>query len=193
MEITKTLYVRDRQEWRAWLDEHHRTEPEIWLIYPNKASGKQGIAYNDAVEEALCYGWIDGIAKKYDQENSAQRFTPRRRGSNWSELNKERVRLLIERGQMTEAGMAALGRALEKPFQIPGDILAAIKEDEQTSKHFEAFPESYKRIRIGYIEETRKRPEEFKKRLANFLKKTARNEMFGTQVGEAGRTARASE
>lgn len=180
MQITKTLYVVNRREWRKWLSKNHATESEIWLVYYRKNSGKPRIPYDDAVEEALCFGWIDGIEKTVDEVSSAQRFTPRRAKSNWSELNKERARRLIENGRMTEAGFAKLGSNLEADFEIPADILEALKADEQTWKNFEQFPESYKRIRIGYIEEVRKRPEYFDKRLANFLKLTAQNKKFGT-------------
>ncbi len=180
MQITKTLYVRNRREWRAWLSKHHRSESEIWLVFPHKDSGKPRVPYSEAVEEALCFGWIDGIVKNFDEESSAQRFTPRKAKSHWSELNKERARRLIEKGKMTAAGLAKMGNALEAVFEIPADILQALKADEQVWKNFERFPDSYQRIRIGYIAEVRKSPELFEKRLANFLNKTAQNKKFGT-------------
>lgn len=182
MQITKMLYVTNRREWRKWLSKHHATEPEIWLVYFRKDSGKPRIPYNDAVEEALCFGWIDGIAKTIDDESSAQRFTPRKPRSNWSELNKERARRLIESGKMTAAGLAKLRGVLEDAFEIPADIIEALQADKQTWENFQRFPESYKRIRIGYIEEVRKRPEYFKKRLAYLLKMTAQNKKFGTPL-----------
>ncbi len=180
MQITKTLYVTNRREWRKWLRKNHAVEREIWLVYPRKDSGKPRIPYADAVEEALCFGWIDGIAKTLDDEASAQRFTPRRPKSNWSELNKERARRLIESGKMTGAGLAKLGDVLEDAFEIPADIIAALKADEETWENFQNFPDNYKRIRIGYIEEVRNRQEYFNKRLAFFLKMTAQNKKFGT-------------
>src|SRR5437763_11840829 len=105
MEITNTLYVTNRDDWRAWLEEHHATEPEIWLVFYRKASGKSRIPYDEAVEEALCFGWIDSIVKGIDEERFAQRFSPRKPKSAWSELNKERVRRLMEQGKMTQAGL----------------------------------------------------------------------------------------
>lgn len=182
MQITKTLYMSHRDEWRQWLVENHASEAEIWLVYPRKGSGKPRIAYNEAVEEALCFGWIDGIAKQFDDYASAQRFTPRREKSNWSELNKERARQMIESGKMTKAGLAKLGNALDGGFEFPADIIEALKADAQTWNNFQGFPVSYKRIRIGYIEEVRKRPEYFQKRLAHFLKMTALNKRFGTMT-----------
>src|SRR2546425_13099589 len=94
MKLGKTYYTKNRRGWRAWLAKHHRTAPEIWLIYYKKDSGKPRIPYNDAVEEALCYGWIDSILKPVDADRYAQRFSPRRPRSRLSEMNRERVRRL---------------------------------------------------------------------------------------------------
>lgn len=179
VEIKQTLRVSNRQEWREWLNEHHDTEKEIWLVLPSGKSDKPRLSYLDAVEEALCFGWIDGIAKKLDEKHSAQRFTPRRPRSNWTELNKDRARRLIAAGKMTKAGEAVLPDLSLDAFKIAPDILEALKEDEITWENFQHFPDSYQRIRIGYIEEMRRQPDEFRKRLDNFLKKTQQNKMFG--------------
>ena len=96
MEIGKTLYVTKAAEWCRWLKKNHASEPEIWLVFHTKASGKASIPYNDAVEEALCFGWIDSIVKKHGPESRAQRFSPRRPKSPLSEMNKARVRRLSE-------------------------------------------------------------------------------------------------
>jgi hypothetical protein len=122
-----TLYVTDRHAWREWLAANHAAAKEIWLIAYRRRSDKPSVPYLDAVEEALCFGWIDGIAKKLDAERTAQRFTPRRPKSNWTELNKERARRLIASGQMTAAGMAVLPDLTPEAFVIPADILAACK------------------------------------------------------------------
>jgi len=177
MEIKPTLKVSSRAEWRSWLAENHETETEIWLV-SNDSAGEPCMAYLDSVEEAICFGWIDGIAKRISTVEKAQRFTPRRTRSNWTELNKERARRLIRLGLMTAAGKRQLPDLME-PFDIPTDILAAIKTDSDAWKHFKEFPDLYLRIRIGYIEEQRKRPEEFNRRLQNFLSKTAAGKMFG--------------
>ncbi len=179
MQITETLYLTNRDEWRKWLSENHATKQEIWLISYSKNSDKPSILYLQAVEEALCFGWIDGIAKKIDAERSAQRFTPRRPKSNWTELNKERAKRLIQSGKMTEAGFKVLPDLSPNSFQIPKDILEVLQADVQTWNNFQRFPDVYKRIRIGYIEEVRKQPSVFQKRLENFLKKTRQNKMFG--------------
>lgn len=182
MEITETLKVKDRDEWRKWLSKNHAKVKEIWLLYPRgeKAEDKEGVSYLDAVEEALCFGWIDGIAKVQDEDYRAQRFTPRTKKSHWTELNKDRVRRLIAEGRMTKAGEAVLPDLDEKAFKIPKDIEDALKEDPQVWENFQNFPDHYKRIRISFIEEQRKKPDVFKTRLENFIKKTAQNKMFGT-------------
>src|SRR5438128_11402884 len=108
MESRKTLYVASRAEWRAWLAKHHQSETEVWLIYYKKPSGRPRIPYDDAVEEALCFGWIDSIVKRIDDAKFAQKFTPRKDWTKWSELNKRRVRKLIREGNMTEAGLAKI-------------------------------------------------------------------------------------
>lgn len=108
MEIGETLLASSRQEWREWLSEHHRDSKEIWLIYYKKTSGKTGISYEESVEEALCFGWIDGQFRGIDQDAYAGRFTPRRPKSPWSDSNRERVTRLSREGRMTEAGLAVL-------------------------------------------------------------------------------------
>lgn len=112
MKLGKTLYVKKRGEWRKWLEKNHQKESEIWLVYYKKHTKKPSIPYNDAVEEALCFGWIDSSEKRIDKERYAQRFTPRKPKSNWSESNKERVRKLIVQGKMTPAGLAAFNNNL---------------------------------------------------------------------------------
>ena len=108
MEIGETIDVATGDEFRKWLEKHHQTKKEIWLIQYKKATKKPSINYVDAVEEALCFGWIDGLEKTMDAERYALRFSPRRPKSNWTETNKERARKLIAEGKMTDAGRATL-------------------------------------------------------------------------------------
>jgi len=180
MEITQTITATNRDEWRQWLAEHHATVKEIWLIKNTERSGKPGISYLQAVEEALCFGWIDGIEKKLDTEHFAQRFTPRSPRSNWTELNKERARRLIANGKMTEAGLAVLPDLSLDSFHFPEDILQALQADPQTWENYQRFSDLYKRIRISYIENARKQPDIFQNRLTNFIKKTRENKIYGT-------------
>jgi uncharacterized protein YdeI (YjbR/CyaY-like superfamily) len=179
MEVGRTLRARGRAEWRRWLERHHRSASEIWLVFYTKASGKRFVAYNEAVEEALCFGWIDSIVKKLPGDARAQRFTPRRAGSRLSELNKARVRRLIGEGRMTPAGLAAAGE-LNQRFKIPRDIEKDLRRDADVWRNFHAFPESYKRIRIGWIDGSRGRPDVFKQRLDYFVRMTRVNKRFGT-------------
>ena len=101
----KTFYAENIMVWHEWLVLHHLDEPEIWLIYYKKGSGKPGIQYEESVEEALCFGWVDSLVKKIDDEKYARKFTPRKSGSQWSELNIIRAQRMVEQGRMTENGL----------------------------------------------------------------------------------------
>ncbi len=180
MEISNSIYVKTRGEWRKWLEKNHDKEKDIWLIYYKVASGKPRIPYHEAVEEALCYGWIDSISKGIDEERLAQRFSPRKAKSNWSMLNLERMKKLIANGFMTPAGLKYYPGPTE--FQIPKDILKEIKKDIETWNNFHTFDKSYQTIRVGFIEGARNRPEEFQKRLNYFLKMTKQGKKFGMMV-----------
>ncbi|MEX0788057.1 MAG: YdeI/OmpD-associated family protein [Anaerolineales bacterium] len=188
MKLGVTLYVWTRAQWRRWLASHHDRASEIWLIYPKAHSGKPRIPYNHAVEEALCFGWIDSLLKTVDADRFAQRFTPRKSKSPWSPMNKERVRRLIRAGRMTASGMARVPAELRSASRslsraprlvLAPDIRAALRADPATWAHFRRFPASYKRIRIGWIEGARVRPQVFRQRLGYFLRMTAKNRRFG--------------
>jgi uncharacterized protein YdeI (YjbR/CyaY-like superfamily) len=179
MKVTKKLHVTNRKDWRAWLRAHYKTEKEIWLVYYKKATGKPRIEYNDAVEEALCFGWIDSIVKSLDEERSAQRFSPRKAGSPYSPANKERLRKLLRQHKVIKAVRESLGDLAGETFEIPKDILEAIQANQEAWKHFQNFSDAYKRIRIGFIDGARNRPEEFKKRLRYFIKMTEKNKQYG--------------
>jgi uncharacterized protein YdeI (YjbR/CyaY-like superfamily) len=179
VEITQTLYVTDSQKWREWLEKHYKTESEIWLVYYKKDSGKPRIEYNDAVEQALCFGWIDSIVKKLDEERSVQRFSPRKPKSGYSQANIERLRYLVAQGQVIDEVLESLRDILEQEFVFPEDILDAIRADEQAWSNYQNFSEPYKRIRVAFIEGARKRPEEFQKRLNHFVKMTRENKLIG--------------
>jgi len=175
----KTIYISDRKKWRQWLRQHYKTGKEIWLVYYKKGSGKPRIEYNDAVEEALCFGWIDSTVRSIDKNKFAQRFSPRKPNSKYSPANKERLRSLLRKKKVIKEVRDSLGDiAAEKPV-IPKDILAEIKSNKEAWKYFQKFSDSYKRIRIGFIDGARKRPAEFRKRLAYFIKMTEKNKQFG--------------
>jgi uncharacterized protein YdeI (YjbR/CyaY-like superfamily) len=179
VDIGETLYVTCRKAWRDWLEANHASKPEIWLVFNTKASGMPTLSYNYAVEEALCFGWIDSIVKKLGPESRAQRFTPRRQGSPMSEMNKARVRRLAEAGLISPSAMESLAPILDEPYQVPADIEAALQADETVWRNFQAFPESYKRIRVGWIDGSRNLPEVFRSRLDYFVRMTKQNKRFG--------------
>ncbi len=179
MEITQTLYVTDPKEWRQWLKEHYKTEKEIWLVYYKKHTGKPRIEYNDAVEQALCFGWIDSTARKLDEERTAQRFSPRRPKSGYSQANIERLRKLVAEGKVVYEVVELAGDLLERKFVFPPDIIEAIRTDEQAWENYQTFSEPYKRIRVAFIDGARKRPEEFQKRLNYFIKTARENKLIG--------------
>jgi uncharacterized protein YdeI (YjbR/CyaY-like superfamily) len=179
MEIGKTLYVTHRKQWRTWLEKNFDIKDEIWLIFPHKMSAKRRISYNDAVEEALCFGWIDSTIKKFDAESSAQRFTPRNPKSSYSQPNKERLRWLLKENKIHPTVQDAAKKVLEKKFEFPSDIIRALKKDKKAWNNYQKYSPAYRRIRVAYIDAARNRPEEFNKRLSNFIEKTRQNKQLG--------------
>ena len=179
MEISKTLHITNRNDWRAWLKKNYKIEKEIWLVYYKKATGKPRVEYNDAVEEALCFGWIDSIVKTLDEERTVQRFSPRKPKAKYSQANKERLRSLVGQGKVTKEVLNSLDDILMEKFEFPPDILKIIQVNKEAWKNFQAFSDSYVRIRIAFIDGARKRPEEFQKRLRHFIEMTEKNKMFG--------------
>jgi uncharacterized protein YdeI (YjbR/CyaY-like superfamily) len=176
----QTLHVTTRATWRSWLRRNHSKKDGIWLVYARKHTGEPRISYNEAVEEALCFGWIDSIQRGVDDDHFAQRFSPRRPGSPWSEMNRQRLRKLVAEGLMTPAGMAVVGDALdERPLELARDVERALREDPDAWRNYRAFPDDYRRLRIAYIEAARKRPDEFAKRLRNFVAKTSKGQRIG--------------
>lgn len=115
MEIGETLYVTTRGQFREWLHKHHASSREIWLVQYKKATGKPTLPFEQALEEAICFGWIDSYMKRIDDERYATRFSPRRPRSNWTETNRARARRMIALGKMTEAGLARLPVDFEQP------------------------------------------------------------------------------
>jgi uncharacterized protein YdeI (YjbR/CyaY-like superfamily) len=191
MKITKTLYVHKVKDWRGWLKRNHKTAKEIWLVYYKKHSDKPRISYNDAVDEAMCFGWIDSTVKTFTKDSFCQRFSPRRKGSPCSELNKHRAIRMIKEKRMTPAGLTALegtlgyGAKIHKGtikhtevWKVPADILKALRKNPAAWKNFQKFPLAYQRIRVGWIDATRIE-ETRNTRLGYFLKMTVQNKRFG--------------
>jgi uncharacterized protein YdeI (YjbR/CyaY-like superfamily) len=179
MKITKTFYAPNRKAWRDWLKKHYKDEKEIWLVYYRKQAGKPRISYNDAVEEALCFGWIDSTVKHLDAERVAQKFSPRKPKSGYSPANKERLRWLMARGKVMTDVLATMGGISAEEFEIPADILHTLQANEQAWQNFQQYSGSYQRIRVAFVDAARKRPAEFQKRLKHFIRMTEQNKQFG--------------
>lgn len=186
MKLTEKLYVTNRDDWRAWLGKHHATKKEVWLIYYKKHTGKHRIPYDDAVEEALCFGWIDSIVKKIDDEKFARKFTPRKGKSRWSELNKKRARKMMKAGKMREAGIAKIREAKKsgewfktaparKELIIPSYIKEALAANKKALDFFNSLANSYKRNLVGWIT-SGKREETRKRRLTEAIRLLEKNE-----------------
>ena len=188
MEISETYYARDRERWRSWLEKNHAKKQEIWLVFYKKHTGKPGIDYDEALDEALCFGWIDGLVKRIDDERYAQRFSPRKKNSQWSEQNKRRVQKMIEEGRMTNAGLEKLENGdtrrktwrdeLAGDFKIPADIEKAFAAKPKSRENFDRFPPGYRRMCIGWII-TAKRPETRDKRIREVVELSAQNQRIG--------------
>ncbi len=179
MQITKTLYVPGRGEWRDWLKEHYQSEAEIWLVFYRVETGNPNIPYNVAVEEALCFGWIDSIRKGLDQERYVHRFTPRKPESGYSQTNKERLKKLVEQGKVMPEVLASIGEIRAEDFEYPEDIMDALQANEKAWQNFQSYSGSYQRIRVAFIDSARNRPEEFEKRLKHFIKMTEQDKQYG--------------
>lgn len=185
MEINSLIRVKTRHELREWLKENSNTERFCFVIVSMNAQ-LENIQYIDTVEEALCFGWIDGIKKKLSDTELAQRLSPRNKKSNWTELNKERVRRLMKLSLMKEEELRILPDMRPESFTIDKDIETRLKVDEQLYQNFINFPELYRRIRIDTIQSYRNEPDLYNKRLDKFIKNTRENKMYG-QWNDNGR------
>ncbi len=163
---SKQVHFVNRAEWRAWLEENSATAKEAWLVHYKKHTGKPGLSLKEAVEEALCFGWIDGVLKPIDAEKYALRYSPRKKDSVWSETNKRRVRKLIRQGRMTEAGLTKVKEAKangewraaalrEDTTNIPDDLRQALTANSQARRNFERLAPSHKRQYIYWITSAR--------------------------------------
>lgn len=172
------MYFENREDWRQWLRDNFDTATEVWFVFPLKSSNEKCVLYNDAVEEALCFDWIDSTIKPLDPLHRIQRFTPRNQKSTYSQANKERLKWLFDNKMIHPRFEERILNILSQPFIFPDDIISKLKEDETAWHNYLQFSESYKRIRIAYIESARSRPDEFVKRLNNFISKTKENKMI---------------
>ncbi len=150
-----------RDEWRAWLAQHHTTALGIWFVYFKKHTGKPRVSYDEAVEEALCFGWVDSLPRTFDEDRSKLLFTPRKSKSVWSKPNKERVERLIASGLMTEAGLAKIEAAKKDGswdalnasdnLEVADDLAKAFRKNRTAEKHFNAFPAGVRKAILQWL------------------------------------------
>lgn len=180
VEPKNLLNAKNREELREWLENNYKTEKECWVIVKRgRPKDDDTFWYIDAVEEAMCFGWIDSTTKKLDSGITAQKLAPRRKGSLWSELNKERCRRMEKLGRMTEAGRSVLPDMSPTGFVIDDEILKALKADPVVWENFQKFPPLYQRVRIDTIQIKRKQPELFQSRLQKLIENTKEGIMYG--------------
>lgn len=173
------LNITSTQQLREWFLENHDKVNELWIsIKFGKRCDDGNLYYIDAVEQALCFGWIDTTKKKYN-DIIIQKFTPRRKNSNWTELNKERCRRLNKLGLMQESGYKLCHQYLNEQFVIDNQIMNLIKSDEETFQNFKKLPNLYVRIKIDNIQSYKHDPVLFKNRLTKFLNYTKKNKLYG--------------
>lgn len=161
-----SVHPKSRAEWRRWLQKNHQREESVWLVTYKKATGKPRVDYEEAVEEALCFGWIDSKANKLDEERSMLWMSPRKPRTGWSRPNKRRAERLIEAGWMHPAGMAKIDAAKAdgswnsldavEALQIPKDLASAFRKHAGSKKHFDSFPRSVKRGILEWIQQAKK-------------------------------------
>ena len=190
----KTTHPKTRNAWRKWLEKNHSTSPGIWMIYYKKETGKRKFDMADAVEEALCFGWIDSVANKLDAERSMQKFTPRKPKSVWSKINKQRVEKLIVQKLMTPAGLAKIELAKKNGSwdtlnssdlhtdnnSMPEDLKKVLSKNKKAMTNFQAFSPGYRK-RFFYWIDSAKRPETKAARIKQTLRMATANKKPGAE------------
>jgi uncharacterized protein YdeI (YjbR/CyaY-like superfamily) len=194
METINYLYFPTRREWRKWLQQNQARATEAWVLRYKKASGITSITYEEALEEALCYGWIDGRVRGVDGEKSAVRFSPRKPKSNWSKVNKDRAEKLIAEGKMAAAGMAKIDAAkksgawesayvLKVAQEIPSDLQEALSRNKEAEANFRKFPPSRRNAYIYYLNAA-KTPATRQKRITEVIERSIVLKQPKPQPGE---------
>jgi uncharacterized protein YdeI (YjbR/CyaY-like superfamily) len=164
---------KNRDDWRDWLRRNHASESEVWLVFFKKSAPKSNLSYNDAVEEAVCFGWIDGVKRSLDEHRHMHRFSPRKPDSQWSRSNKERVRRMVDAGLMVEAGEKAVAQAKKSgawdapseppgPLPMPPEFDAKLRRNKKAQAFFDSLAPSYRRQFVDWVasakqEDTRQR------------------------------------
>ena len=178
----KTLEVASRGEWRRWLEAHHDSESEVWLVFHKRHTGVQSVTYEEAVQEAICFGWIDSILRRLDDLRYVQKFTPRKPDSVWSTANRRRYAELEARGLLAQPGRlrAPTGRSGDapKPASIPAYIGERLDANPRARKHFDELAPSYRRAYVGWIDSA-KRAETKERRLREAIRLLAAGKKLG--------------
>lgn len=174
------VFAKNRAEWRRWLARNHTLVAEVFLAFYKKSSGKQTVSYEEAVEEALCFGWVDGMKKGLDAECYAFRFTPRKAKSAWSKSNLARVERLIAQGKMMPAGLAAYHSGDRRevallPTEMPKPLEEKFRKQRAAWANYEKFPRGYRRMTAGWVASAKKEDTR-SKRLEKLIEFSARNE-----------------
>ena len=194
MVALRKFQPRSRAAWRAWLQKHHATSPGVWLVYAKRHTGIPSLTYSDAVEEALCFGWIDSLLQSIDDTFYRQVFTPRKPKSAWSAVNRKRVERLVAGGLMTAAGMALITLAKKsghweahKPSEsltIPDELKKALDANAAAKKNWPTYTESQRKMFL-YMVNGAKRPETRAKRVARVIEIVSRGTKFSQVVAES--------
>jgi uncharacterized protein YdeI (YjbR/CyaY-like superfamily) len=185
----KPLFFKDRTEWRQWLEQNHGTSTGVWLIHYKKKSQKKSVTHVEAVDEALCFGWIDSILKKIDEDSFILKFSPRKSKSVWSKINKDKAEQLIAQGKMTPAGLEKIKEAQQHGLwdvaytnkvkeRLPTDLKQELIKNRAAWKHFQAFANSYRNMYIGWVKNT-KNSDTRKRRIDEVVKRSELNKKPG--------------
>jgi uncharacterized protein YdeI (YjbR/CyaY-like superfamily) len=183
------LYFKNARQWRRWLENNHDKRQEVWLTHYKKKSKKVSVSLEDAVEEALCFGWIDSKLVRIDDEKYILKFTPRKANSVWSKINKERAEKLIKEGKMTEAGLVKIEEARKRGFwqnaytsrkkeTLSSELKEALLKDKTAWSNFRKFANSYRNMYIGWVNAA-KTGETRRKRIVEVVKRSAQNKKPG--------------
>jgi uncharacterized protein YdeI (YjbR/CyaY-like superfamily) len=191
MYLEEALLFNDRNEWRSWLEKNHRNTKDVWLLHYKKQSKKQTLDHIDAVEEALCFGWIDSKLKKIDQERYILKYSPRKQKSVWSKINKENAEKMIASGKMTQAGLEKIEEAKKHGLwdtaytnkikeRIPLDLKKALLADNTAWDNFQHFANSYRNMYCGWVKSA-KTNETRKRRIAQVVERSRNNKKPGVE------------
>jgi uncharacterized protein YdeI (YjbR/CyaY-like superfamily) len=189
MDLPDAKLFRTRRGWRSWLEKNHGKKREVWLVYFKKHTGKASITHGEAVEEALCFGWIDSTVRKIDDERYMQKFTPRNKNSVWSRINRDAAVRLIEEGKMTAPGLEMVDAAKrsgmwkaaytsKRRMRMPPDLKKALMKNKKAWDNFSSFANSYQNMYLGWVSSA-KRKETRERRIKEVVKRSKKNQKPG--------------